>query len=212
MAAYIITKVESRAAFEALIAGDGYRDLKVGCAPWGGSYLPKTYAKVCHDGSALHVCMRSYEKEIRTEVHEHEGKVHTDSCMEFFFSPCPEQGCEYFNMEMNPLGYFKFNYGSGRGSRIKTADDTQPYHVRTAIGEDADGTYWQVVYSIPFDLILRFAPSFTGKAGEHLRGNFYKCGELTPCPHLLTWNPIDNQAYPNPDFHRPEYFGDLVLG
>lgn len=212
MAVYVIARVESRPAFEALLLNSGCRDLEVGCAPWGGDYRPKTFAKVCHDGGALHVCMRSYEKDIRTAVREHEGKIHTDSCMEFFFSPCPDEGCEYFNMEMNPLGYLKFNYGSGRGGRIKTVEDTSMYAVLATQSEDGDGAYWQLVYSIPFDLIRSFAPSFEGKKGERIRGNFYKCGELAPCPHLLAWNPIDNRAYPNPDFHRPEFFGEMVLG
>ena len=41
-----------------------------------------------------------------------------------------------------------------------------------------------------------------------LRGNFYKCGDLTATPHWGSWNPVGTGA---PDFHRPEYFGKMPL-
>lgn len=45
-----------------------------------------------------------------------------------------------------------------------------------------------------------FAPSGT------IRGNFYKCGNLTAQEHYLAWNRVDAEC---PDFHRPEYFGTM---
>ena len=56
------------------------------------------------------------------------------------------------------------------------------------------------------------------KAEKHLktenlpkavRGNFYKCGDKTAHPHFVSWNPVGT---PSPDFHRPEFFGELLLG
>jgi hypothetical protein len=38
--------------------------------------------------------------------------------------------------------------------------------------------------------------------------NFYKCGDETPEPHFLSWNPID---LPKPNFHVPQFFGQLEL-
>ncbi len=38
--------------------------------------------------------------------------------------------------------------------------------------------------------------------------NFYKCGDETNEPHYISWNPIDT---PNPNFHVPQFFGDLVF-
>ena len=43
---------------------------------------------------------------------------------------------------------------------------------------------------------------------EKLLGNFYKCGDATEMPHYLSWNPIQTER---PDFHRPEFFGELYL-
>ena len=42
-----------------------------------------------------------------------------------------------------------------------------------------------------------------------LRANFYKCGDKTAHPHYLSWSPIHTEK---PDFHRPEFFGELILG
>ena len=37
---------------------------------------------------------------------------------------------------------------------------------------------------------------------------FYKCGDKTAHPHFLSWNPVGTPA---PDFHRPDFFGELIL-
>ena len=47
------------------------------------------------------------------------------------------------------------------------------------------------------------------RQGVKLRGNFYKCGDLTRYEHYGMWNPVQSDT---PDFHRPESFGELVLG
>ncbi len=41
---------------------------------------------------------------------------------------------------------------------------------------------------------------------QTMRGNFYKCGDETPQPHYISWNPID---MPTPNFHVPQFFGTL---
>jgi hypothetical protein len=41
-----------------------------------------------------------------------------------------------------------------------------------------------------------------------LKGNFYKCGEDMTPQHYGSWNPVTAKE---PDFHRPECFGDLVI-
>jgi hypothetical protein len=45
-------------------------------------------------------------------------------------------------------------------------------------------------------------------AGQKIRANFYKCGDKTPEPHFISWNPID---LPKPNFHVPQFFGLLEL-
>ena len=48
----------------------------------------------------------------------------------------------------------------------------------------------------------------TPHSGLRLRGNFYSCGDLSPAPYYAAWSEVDTGT---PDFHRPEYFGELLL-
>jgi hypothetical protein len=41
-----------------------------------------------------------------------------------------------------------------------------------------------------------------------MRANFYKCGDKTKRAHFLSWNPID---IAKPDFHRPDFFGEITF-
>ncbi len=63
---------------------------------------------------------------------------------------------------------------------------------------------WRVMLVIPFEVIGVDPDSLP----EKLLGNFYKCGDLTAHPHYVTWSPVGT---PGPDFHRPEFFGELLL-
>ncbi len=161
-------------------------------------------ARVCHDDENLYVSMRCYEKAPRATVTEHEGMVHLDSCMEFFFSPCPALRPDYFNLEANPFGAIKFNYGAGRKDRIKTGKLPQ-FAAMDAVRTDA---YWQLTCTIPFALIREYAPEFTGEAGSVIRANMYRCGEQAEEKSFVTLFPIGTEK---PDYHRPEFFDEMVL-
>jgi hypothetical protein len=47
-----------------------------------------------------------------------------------------------------------------------------------------------------------------GNLPETIRANFYKCGDSTAVPHYLSWSHIATET---PDFHRPEFFGELYF-
>ena len=59
-------------------------------------------------------------------------------------------------------------------------------------------------FRIPLAFLRLFVPgaAFTGA----WRANVYKCGDLLPVPHFISWNPITTES---PDFHRPEFFGQM---
>ena len=63
---------------------------------------------------------------------------------------------------------------------------------------------WDLVVSIPFSL-LGYA---VGEVPGTLLGNFCKCADGTESRHFLTWSPVHTE---HPDFHRPEFFGELVF-
>ncbi|MEI3342563.1 MAG: carbohydrate-binding family 9-like protein [Coprobacter fastidiosus] len=63
---------------------------------------------------------------------------------------------------------------------------------------------WELLVSIPFDLIGVNPESLP----EKLYANFYKCADNSSLPHYLSWSPIETE---NPDFHRPEFFGEIYF-
>ena len=67
---------------------------------------------------------------------------------------------------------------------------------------------WEVTIFIPNETIAAVYGVSEFPEGYTLKGNVYKCGDETEIPHFLTWNPVHTEE---PDFHRPEYFGDFTL-
>jgi hypothetical protein len=51
-----------------------------------------------------------------------------------------------------------------------------------------------------------FLHKLSGFDGMTATGNVYKCGDNLPVPHFISWNPITTE---NPDFHRPDFFGQM---
>ena len=162
-------------------------------------------AQVCYDTEALYVRLCAREKDIRAEETGRIGVPSKDSCLEFFF--CPEENdTRYFNFEFNPALCMHIGFGPCRQKSVrllpKPSANINPEVVRTEDG-------WELTYQITFDFIRQFFPTFTAEKGKKMRANFYKCGELTPVEHYFAWNEVGT---PTPDFHRPEYFGELIFG
>jgi hypothetical protein len=71
--------------------------------------------------------------------------------------------------------------------------------------EEKKGNFnWTLTVDIPFSLLGIDAHNLPAS----IKANFYKCGDETSVPHYVSWNPIEVE---NPDFHRPEFFGELVM-
>ncbi|MDR1231979.1 MAG: carbohydrate-binding family 9-like protein [Spirochaetaceae bacterium] len=179
--------------------------------PWGNSsakddYRPQTVAVMTADGAALHVFMKTDEREIRAEECDFSANVYTDSCMELFLLPDPVHSSQYLNWEFNPAGAMYLSLGTGRYDREDIALENYPAFFQVKIRENADG--WTLEYRIPFDFLRRYFPAFEPRAGQVMRGNFYKCGDKTARPHYGCWSPID---LPKPDFHCSGFFGDLLF-
>jgi hypothetical protein len=63
---------------------------------------------------------------------------------------------------------------------------------------------WDLTVKIPMR-ILGINPD---NLPEKILGNFYKCADGTDSMHYVTWAPIKTER---PDFHRPEFFGEIFL-
>jgi len=178
-------------------------EAKLNHFPWGGDYRPACAARAGWNERGIHVLMYAREPEIRAEVKETGGMVCTDSCLEFFLAPDADR-LAYLNCEVNPLCVMHLGIGEGRHGRVvlkAVPAGFNPTH------SEHRGGWWAVSYTIPADFIReRFGAALA--SGRAMRGNFYKCGDLTGHAHYGMFKPYDT---PKPDYHRPEQFADLAL-
>lgn len=182
----------------------------INCANWKDEYpyRPLSSFTIAHSGTALYIDFFSRTNFLRAEVYEDQGPVSRDSCVEFFVEP--KAGGEYWNFEYNCIGVLNASHRRERPAPTRlTADELARVQRVASCGNrpfrELEGMFsWNLLTVIPLDLI---GVRYEGSPIE-MRGNFYKCASATSQPHFLSWNAIDT---PKPDFHRPEFFGKLIL-
>jgi hypothetical protein len=90
-----------------------------------------------------------------------------------------------------------------------TADECAMIAVNHSMPEEVEleivkPTEWRLGFSIPLDLLERYAGRLRALKGSQWRANFNKCGDETSRPHWATWAPVDEL-----NFHKPECFGKI---
>lgn len=163
----------------------------------------------CPEGVVLHYSVE--EQSVRATYGEDDGMVWTDSCAECFIRNIDSD--TYYNIECNCVGTLLIGLRGEDVGRCRlplemlaevkrwASLDREPFGVLEA------QTTWELALVIPASVFSKY-PIRLEKGGK-LRANFYKCGDDLPVPHYVSWNPINVEK---PNFHRPECFGELVLG
>ena len=174
---------------------------------WGRDYTPEAYAQLAYiagKGFALKMtCLESTPK----AVYEHYGDpVYKDSAMEFFAS-FDASSPLYMNFEMNSNGAFLSAVRKSR--KEKTPIDRIVDISEIIIKNTVLPAQWSVEVFFSVNIVEKLFGVREFPKGYRFKGNFYKCGDETAVPHFGSWAPID---LPEPDFHCPAYFGDLVIG
>ncbi len=172
---------------------------------WDSKAHYNTFFRLCFvRGKGIYLRMRTDETELRREGVKRDDNIWEDSCMELFLCPFSHRQ-EYLNFEMNPNGAYLCQYGEGRQGRVFLS-------TLTDIGADvsahisADG--WSLELFVPESLVSEaFGEHFSAAAGT-LRGNFYKCGDLTAKPHYDSFNKMTTLP---PGFHNPECFAQIKI-
>ena len=133
--------------------------------------------------------------------------VYEDSCVEFFVS---FDKVNYYNLEFNCIGTILGAHGKNRNSRQQLDIDLlRKIKVKPSLGTNKinivdSKTKWTLDAVIPIS-VFKFS-NLTSLKHKTAYCNFYKCGDKQVVPHFLSWNPVLTDE---PDFHRPEYFGEL---
>lgn len=200
MLEYIVTPVSGEPDWEQVPT------LSVSNIQWVPDAGIRMTAQICYHQDALFIRQKAVERHIRAELTEPLSMVCDDSCMEFFI--CPDSDSDrYLNFEVNPNGCLFFGLCTGPDfiARQILEDPKAVFDIQTNLTEDG----WELRYRIPISVLRLYTPSLTLEPGRVFRANCYKCGDMTPQPHFLTWNYV---AADTPTFHSPADFGKLILG
>ena len=177
------------------------------------NYAPKVSVRVFHSDKFIYLYYDVPEDRITIRHTSFGSEVWKDSCVEFFLNPFPESSDDYVNMEFNALGVMLIGIG-------KDGDDSKRYYfkeseaagfetvssIRHPVIGSHGSKYWTLHVKIPKSFFeKRYGKVFTAKKTI---ANFNKCGDETEFEHYGSWNDVAN---PTPNFHLPEYFGDLIF-
>lgn len=186
--------------------------LSVNQVNWPATFpeKPEVTVEVTNSPEYLFLRWNVKGEQLRAVTKEDQGHVWEDSCVEFF---CQVPGdMHYMNFECNCIGAMVASRRLGREENVQPLSKEQMATIKRSCSfpresfAERDGLWsWEVELQIPLALIFRDQkPIFPQK----LRCNFYKCADKTKNPHFLSWRPID---LPNPNFHCPEFFGEIEL-
>jgi len=138
-----------------------------------------------------------------------QSPVHEDSCVEFFCR-LPENDF-YTNFEFNCIGTCSASKRRARKTEVVPFNVSEMQTIKRfpSIGtksfNELQGIFeWELTVEIPFKLIGIDPLNLP----EKLWANFYKCADATDSPHYVSWNPVKTEK---PDFHQPEFFGELYF-
>ncbi len=169
-------------------------------------YMPDASFSIARSDTHIIIMYRVRGIDLRAKAMEDNGHVWEDSCCEFFVAD-PEDGT-YYNFEMNCIGTLLAAKRKSREDSAFLPEEKRAQIIRHTSLEkkeyDISGEIfcWQSAICIPFSIIGIDGRNLPAK----IRANFYKCADGSAHPHFVSWNPVRTPA---PDFHRPEFFGEL---
>lgn len=173
-------------------------------------YSPEVRVKLWHNSNSVFLKFNVTEKWIRGLAANDNEKVAKDSCVEFFIS-FDEKG--YYNIEVNCIGTVLVSHREGRKINVEYASPEilalikrDPSLGRKPLACKESNGEWNMTLEIPVKVF--FKNDIKNLKGLKARCNIYKCGDELPEQHYLSLFPIRT---PSPDFHRPEFFGDITF-
>lgn len=178
-------------------------------APWPDyAYQPDVAFAIAYGADCIAIQYEVKEQEIKAIYTQPNDPVYKDSCVEFFVS-FDEKG--YYNFEFNCLGTCLAAFGANRSERnFLPIDRIQKIKALSHLyrnGEEDKMMQWQLTLLLPFGIFIHH--SGIDLKNKTARANFYKCGDELTQPHYLCWN---NILSPQPNFHLPQFFGEIYFG
>jgi len=179
------------------------------------SHHPPTRFALLHDTHTLYLRFDvddQYVKAVHSGFH---APVYKDSCVEFFVRPRNDRG--YFNFEINAGGSLLLSYIE---NWTRTSEGFEKFRMvpkelcckieifsslpHSIEPEITTPLHWNISLKIPLSILEAHTGRISCDPGSVWRGNFYKCADETSHPHWLSWSPVKEL-----NFHDPECFGEL---
>ncbi|RYY19211.1 MAG: hypothetical protein EOO04_22490 [Chitinophagaceae bacterium] len=201
-----VNSESSAAEISGLLNGQDKQE--IGNVPWPEyPYRPDAHFTIAYGSDCIFLKYFISEKELRAANSQPNSPVYQDSCVEFFVSF--NNGTHYYNFEINCIGTILAAYGPDRANRAFLPEPVIQT-IKTFITIDKlnkAGFYnWELIAVIPLSSFIH--DEFDSIQGIRALANFFKCGDMLKDPHYLSWNEINTSE---PDFHRPEFFGNLLF-
>jgi len=204
-----LNDIELEAASE-LLDGFGHRDL-VENLNWKETYpyRPITLFNIARSKDSIFIKYSVRGSMLRAIYSNDLDPVNEDSCVEFFCK-LPDSD-SYMNFEFNCIGTCNASKRKSKTEGVVryTLDELAQIKRYPSIGRRAfnemEGMFeWELTVKIPFTLMELDSNNLP----EKILGNFYKCADGTDSPHYVSWSPIKTER---PEFHCPEFFGELIF-
>ena len=185
--------------------------------PESSNHHPRVMARLLWSPQGIHGLFEVEDQYVRAVRTQFQSEVWKDSCVEFFVQPKTGRG--YFNFEMNCGGTLLCSYvtdptrvsGGLKQAASLPSKLGEQVIIRSNLPRSVDPEitshcFWSLAFFIPFAVLEPYVGSLGLIAGQHWRGNFYKCAEDVTHPHWGAWSPVDEL-----NFHLPQCFGELVF-
>ena len=170
-------------------------------------YAPDARFSIAYTDDAILLKYFVKENSVRVCCQTNNGPVHQDSCVEFFISFDEDAG--YYNLEFNCIGVCFAAFGRSRTDRQLLPQESiarirRMTQMESFTEDEVKQIDWQLTLIIPMNVFIHHDISHVRE--RKCKVNFYKCGDALPQPHFLSWQRV---VADNPDFHLPEYFGQM---
>lgn len=193
-----------------ILEENGFRDT-IEVLNWRASfpYRPITFFNIGRSQDSIFIKFAVQGSMLKAVYTEDQKPVNEDSCVEFFCK-LPNQD-KYINLEFNCIGTCKASRRKARNEDVTPLYQEELNMIKrhSSLGrrafQEMEGMFsWDLTVKIPMRLIGINPENMP----EKILGNFYKCADGTDSMHYVTWAPIKTER---PDFHRPEFFGEIYL-
>jgi hypothetical protein len=190
---------------------DSLKKAKIEMINWDEfPYLPDVQFVAAYNEDHFFLKYYISEEHAKAVTNYNNGPVWEDSCCEFF---CAFDDSGYYNLETNCIGAQLLGWHGKDGSKEQAGDSIMAHLQKSStlgnkVPFSANNIQWQLTLVVPVSVFFKHK-GLKLTEGMKFKANFYKCGDKTNIPHFVSWNPIQ---WPEPNFHRPEFFGMVELG